>query len=59
MTDSAKSPPDPTLEREKLVDRLMEHQEISREEAEKLVEAHLQDRSSEIDPKLLDGIDLG
>ena len=57
MTDRIDTPPDPTHERDKLVQRLMEHREISREEAEKLVEEHLQGRSSDIDPELLDGVD--
>ncbi len=59
MTDTKTNAPDPTHERDKLVERLMSHREISREEAEALVTEHLQGRSSDIDPELLDGITRG
>ena len=57
MTDDPDTSSDPTHERDKLVERLMRHREINREEAEALVEEHRQGRSSDIDPELLDGID--
>lgn len=56
--DSADKTPDPTHEHDKLVDRLMRHREISREEAETLVEEYEQGRSSDIPPELLDGVDV-
>lgn len=47
----------PTDQRARLVERLMAHREITREEAEALVDAHMQDRSADIDPELLEGLD--
>lgn len=49
----------PTHQRDRLVKRLMAHREITREEAEALVDAHMQDRSADIEPELLEGIELG
>lgn len=56
--DSAEKTPEPTDERDKLVKRLMRHREISREEAEALVEEYSQGRSSDIPPELLDGVEV-
>ncbi len=55
--DTVETPPDPTHEHDKLVERLMRHREISREEAEKLVVEYREGRSSDIDPELLEDID--
>lgn len=55
--DPVETPPDPTHEHDKLVDRLMRNREISREEAEKLVVEYREGRSADIDPELLEAIE--
>lgn len=54
---SVETPPDPTHEHDKLVERLMRDREISREEAEQLVIEYREGRSADIDPELLEDID--
>ncbi len=58
LTPMSEPDQNPSNDREKLVERLMESDGLSREQANEVVEAHLLDRSNEIDPALLDGLDL-